>query len=132
MREAAEPIGTPHYALCGALQFLTFVGYSYLLGVVVVHGYEWISAGAGVAEVYLRSVVFGTAAFVGMCTLPVVVKWILVGRWKVADIRVWSLPYFRFWLVKTLVRGNPMVLFAGSPLYALYLRALGAKIGRAP
>ena len=113
-----------------SLQFLTFVGYSYLLGVVVVHGYEWISAGAGVAEVYLRSVVFGTAAFVGMCTLPVVVKWILVGRWKVADIRVWSLPYFRFWLVKTLVRGNPMVLFAGSPLYAVYLRALGAKIGR--
>ena len=25
---------------------------------------------------------------------------------------------------------NPMVLFAGTPLYTLYLRALGAKIGR--
>ena len=38
--------------------------------------------------------------------------------------------YFRFWLVKTLMRANPLVLFAGSPLYLLYLRALGAKIGR--
>ena len=38
--------------------------------------------------------------------------------------------YVRFWLVKTLIRANPMVLFVGSPLYMLYLRALGAKIGR--
>ena len=38
--------------------------------------------------------------------------------------------YVRFWLVSTLIRLNPMVLFIGSPLYSLYLRALGAKIGR--
>ena len=54
----------------------------------------------------------------------------LVGRWKPQEIRVWSLAYFRFWLVKTLVQRNPMVLFVGSPLYVLYLRALGAKVGR--
>jgi non-ribosomal peptide synthetase-like protein len=34
-------------------------------------------------------------------------------------------------LVKTLIRSNPLAfLFVGSPLYALYLRALGAKVGR--
>ena len=54
----------------------------------------------------------------------------LVGRWKPQQIRVWSLAYVRFWIVKTLVQRNPLVLFAGSPLYVLYLRALGAKIGR--
>jgi non-ribosomal peptide synthetase-like protein len=40
------------------------------------------------------------------------------------------MAYFRFWLVKTLIQRSPMALFVGSPLYALYLRALGAKIGR--
>ena len=30
---------------------------------------------------------------------------------------IWSLAYVRFWIVKTLVRLNPMVLFVGSPLY---------------
>ena len=40
--------------------------------------------------------------------------------------------YLRFWFVKTLIRSNPLVLFAGSPLYVVYLRALGARIGRAP
>ena len=37
--------------------------------------------------------------------------------------------YFRFWVVKTLTRSDPLVLFVGSPLYTLYLRALGAKSG---
>ena len=65
-----------------------------------------------------------------MCTFPILAKWMLIGRWKPQQIRVWSLAYVRFWLVKTLVRPNPLVLFAGSPLYVLYLRALGAKVGR--
>ncbi len=64
-------------------------------------------------------------------TLPIVAKWLLIGRWKPRQIRVWSLTYVRFWVVKTLVQRNPLVLlFVGSPLYSLYLRALGAKIGR--
>ena len=55
----------------------------------------------------------------------------LIGRWKPQQIRIWSLGYFRFWLVKTLVKSNPLALVAvGSPLYTWYLRALGAKIGR--
>src|SRR5262249_2573053 len=35
-----------------------------------------------------------------------------------------------FWIVKTLIRSSPAArLFFGTPLYLLYLRALGAKIG---
>src|SRR5207245_1012018 len=36
----------------------------------------------------------------------------------------------RFWIVKMLIRSSPAArLFIGTPLYTLYLRALGAKIG---
>jgi non-ribosomal peptide synthetase-like protein len=66
----------------------------------------------------------------GLCTVPILVKWMLIGRWKPQQIRVWSLAYLRFWFVKTLVQVSPMALFLGSPLYALHLRALGAKVGR--
>ncbi|MFF3848227.1 Pls/PosA family non-ribosomal peptide synthetase [Streptomyces sp. NPDC002328] len=127
---APPPAGTPHYVLCGVLQLLAFLGYAYLIAVIAERGYEWISAGSGAAELYLRSVLFGAAAFVGLCALPVIVKWALVGRWKPREIRVWSLPYVRFWIVKTLIRSDPLVLFHGSPLYLFYLRALGAKVGR--
>src|SRR5438477_3788915 len=51
-------------------------------------------------------------------------------RWKPRQIRLWSLEYVRFWIVKTLIRSNPApYLFIGSPLYGLYLRA-DEEIGR--
>ncbi|HEV2874720.1 MAG TPA: Pls/PosA family non-ribosomal peptide synthetase [Thermoleophilaceae bacterium] len=128
--EAPTPGRTPQYVLCGALQLLALLGYLYGAALAVAAGYEWISAGSGAIEVYLRSVTFGAAAFLGMCALPILAKWMLVGRWTRRRIPVWSLAYVRFWIVKALVQRNPLALFAGTPLYALYLRALGAKVGR--
>ena len=90
----------------------------------------WISASPTLLDIYLRSVTFSSATFAGACLLSILAKWILIGRWKPRQIPVWSLAYVRFWLVKTLIRTNPLVRFAGTPLYSLYLRALGAKIGR--
>ncbi|MDN0199222.1 Pls/PosA family non-ribosomal peptide synthetase [Streptomyces sp. S.PNR 29] len=124
-----RPAGRAQYVLCGVLQFLAFAGYTCLIALVAARGYEWISAGSGVADVYLRSVLFGSAAFLGLCALPVLAKWTLIGRWTPRQIQVWSLAYVRFWIVRTLVRSDPLVLFSGSPVYLLYLRALGAKVG---
>ncbi|MFF3737808.1 Pls/PosA family non-ribosomal peptide synthetase, partial [Streptomyces sp. NPDC002566] len=118
------------YVLCGALQLLFLLGYPALTTIVAVKGYEWVSAGPHPIDIYLRAVAYGSAMFLGLCCLPIMLKWLLVGRWKPQQIRVWSMAYFRFWLVKTLVQRNPMALFVGSPLYGLYLRALGAKVGR--
>ena len=123
-------VSTSQYLLCGTLQFLMFLGSACLTAAIAVTGYEWISAGTGLIDTYLRSVLFGGASFLGLCILPILAKWMLIGRWKPQQIRVWSLAYVRFWIVKTLVRSNPLVLFVGSPLYVLYLRALGAKVGR--
>ncbi|WP_407555262.1 phosphopantetheine-binding protein [Streptomyces sp. Pv4-95] len=127
---APAPTNRAQYILCGVLQLLAFLGYSYLLALITTRGYEWISAGSGVFDVYLRSVLFGAAGLLVLCSLPIVAKWVLIGRWKPQQIPVWSLSYVRFWAVKTLIRSNPLVLFVGSPLYTLYLRSLGAKIGR--
>ncbi|MEU6225464.1 Pls/PosA family non-ribosomal peptide synthetase [Streptomyces sp. NPDC047042] len=128
--KAPPPGSTSRYVLCGAAQALLFAAYCFLAGLVTVQGYQWINAGSGIADVYLRSVVFGGAVFAGMCVLPVIVKWVLVGRWKATEFPVWGLAYLRFWTVRSLLNANPMRLFAGNPLYVLYLRALGARIGR--
>jgi non-ribosomal peptide synthetase-like protein len=75
-------------------------------------------------------VLFGATAFLVVSAVPIAAKWLLIGRWKPQRIRLWSLDYVRFWIVKTLIRSNPgPYLFVGSPLYGLYLRALGAKVG---
>ena len=59
--------------------------------------------------------------------VPVAGKWLLVGRCVPEEFPLWGLRYLRFWFVRSLIRTSPLVLFAGSPLYVLYLRALGAK-----
>src|SRR5438093_133901 len=128
--EVATPTSTLEYVLCGVLQLLFFLGYSYVAALAAAEAYEWISAGSDGVDIYLRLVVCSVAGFLVVCILPILVKWMLIGRWKPEQIRIWSLAYVRFWIVKTLIRSNPCaLLFVGSPLYALYLRALGAKIG---
>jgi non-ribosomal peptide synthetase-like protein len=128
--EEVVPRSTLQYVLCGTLQFLIFLGYCFLAGLVTTRGYEWLSAGSGLVDIYLRSVLFGGAGFVGLCTFPIAAKWILIGRWQPREFPVWGLTYVRFWTIKALVHANPMILFVGNPLYVLYLRALGARIGK--
>jgi non-ribosomal peptide synthetase-like protein len=67
---------------------------------------------------------------VAVCAFPVLAKWILVGRWRPGEFPVWSLAYLRFWMVKALLHANPMILFVGNPIYVVYLRCLGARIGK--
>ena len=127
---AAAPAGRSRYVLCGAMQLLAFLG-SVLAGSLVLDaGATWTAAGHGVPGIYARAVLFGAAVLLGTGALPIAAKWILIGRWKPQRIRVWSLAYLRFWIVKTLIVASPLArLCMGTPLYPLYLRALGAKIG---
>ena len=129
--EAPTPTSTREYVICGALQALFFLAYSYVAVVAITAGSAWVEAGPNAVQIGLRLVLASTAAFLAVCAVPIAVKWILVGRWHPQQIRLWSLAYVRFWIVKTLIRSSPAArLFIGTPLYSLYLRALGAKIGR--
>jgi non-ribosomal peptide synthetase-like protein len=129
--EEVRPTSTFGYILTGVLQFLIYVGYTSITGFALNRGFYWVAAaGANWGAVYLRSALFGGGLFLGMCIFPILIKWALIGRWKAGEFPVWSLNYVRFWTVKTLVHANPMVFFVGTPLYVLYLRALGAHIGK--
>ena len=106
-REAVVPASTWQYILCAILQFLLFFGYTYLIALAITSGYEWISAGTSLLDIFVRSFTYAGISFLGLCTAPILAKWMLVGRWKSQEIRVWSLAYVRFWTVKTLIRSNP-------------------------
>ncbi len=133
---AAKTRETPHVASdfayygCGALQ-LAYYLFAGALGLgTLVLTYEWLAATTtGPVDLYLRTVALGVAFFTFFTALPVAAKWLLIGRFKREVIPVWSLAYFRFWLVKQLTRATPLAAFVGYPLYNVYLRLLGAKIG---
>ena len=135
-------VRTWEYITCGALQVLVYLGYCVFAGWLTIAGYQWIFPAAGPGnqywlnygmsflEIYLRALALAVALFLLMAVLPVAGKWILVGRFRPREIRIWSLAYFRFWFVKILMRTSPLSLMTGSPLTTFYLRAMGAKVGR--
>jgi non-ribosomal peptide synthetase-like protein len=117
-------------AVVSVVQALFLLG-SLCLGLgVVVLGATWVVAADGPAAGYLRAVAFGGAVLVGWSVLPVIAKWVLIGRWTARRFPIWSGTYLRFWAVRTMTRVSPMAALTGSPLYSMYLRALGAKVGR--
>jgi non-ribosomal peptide synthetase-like protein len=125
------PVGTARHRLAGTLQLLCFLAAVAGLALVLDAASAWIFAAPSGLGLYLRSVAAGAGLLGGLGLLPIFAKWLLIGRFRPARIRAWSLHYVRFWIVKTLLLANPLPrLLVDTPLYALYLRALGARVGR--
>ncbi len=119
------------YWSCGAAQALFYALYSYVSLWLFNKGLNWVyDALDEPVNLYLRCVALSALTFFGMSGFAVAMKWLLVGRWKPESFPIWGLRYYRFWVVQTLIRTAPVVLFRGSPLYSLYLRLLGARLGR--
>jgi len=57
-------------------------------------------------------------------------KWLIVGRLKPGRYPLWGLTYFRWWFTDRLLEAAPTYLLSGSSLYAWWLKALGAQIGK--
>ncbi len=55
-------------------------------------------------------------------------KWLIIGRMKEGDYPLWGTYYFRWWLVKTLLRLMPVQFITATPLYPVYLKLLGVKV----
>ena len=66
----------------------------------------------------------------GAKLLVIALKWLVIGRTRPGVYPLWGAYYFRLWLVQRLVHLTGHKFLQGSPLMRLYLRALGAKVGR--
>jgi hypothetical protein len=84
--------------VCGAIQLLAIAAYSAAAQTVASVGDDWISATGSLVGFFLRAAVYGDAAVLAMCILPIIAKSVLIGRWEALE-PVWRLAYIRFWLV---------------------------------
>src|SRR5438132_9020430 len=100
--EPPTPTSTREYILCGVLQGLFFLAYSYLAVLAIDTGYAWVSAGSRSVEMYLRLVLADSGAFLVVCAVRIAAKWVRIGRCNAQQIRLWSLAYVRFWILQTL------------------------------
>ena len=60
--------------------------------------------------------------------LGILVKWLVIGKYKEGEYPLWGMYYFRIWFVDTFQRIVPTQFMNGTPIYPLYLRLLGTKI----
>ncbi|WP_409567229.1 Pls/PosA family non-ribosomal peptide synthetase [Methylobacterium sp. E-016] len=63
-------------------------------------------------------------------TIAVAAKWLVLGRTKPGRYPLWGAYYFRWWLAQRLAPLVHVKWLQGSPAIAVYLRLMGAKVGR--
>jgi non-ribosomal peptide synthetase-like protein len=82
----------------------------------------------------LRAVLFSLGVFVlaqsANFALAVAGKRLLTGRLQAGRYPLWGAVYFRWWLAGKFCELPDVYQLAGTPWMSLYLRALGARIGR--
>ncbi|MCG5440990.1 Pls/PosA family non-ribosomal peptide synthetase [Micromonospora foliorum] len=102
------------------------------IGVLAVLAFVWRAAGWWAAALAAGPVLLGAA--IVAAALATAAKWLLVGRFRVAERALWTSFVWRNELADTFVEvlAAPwFVRFAtGTPLLTAWLRTLGAKIGR--
>ncbi|WEK44786.1 MAG: amino acid adenylation domain-containing protein [Candidatus Sphingomonas colombiensis] len=60
----------------------------------------------------------------------ILVKWLVIGRFRAGDYPLWGSYYFRWWFVRRFSEVIATPYLAGTPLIRTYYRLLGAKVGR--
>ncbi|MBV8612067.1 MAG: amino acid adenylation domain-containing protein [Singulisphaera sp.] len=64
-----------------------------------------------------------------MVAVSIVVKWVIIGRYKPGRYPLWGWYYLRWWFVSSIHSVIPIGYMTGTPLLNIYLRLLGARIG---
>ncbi|MBB5749017.1 non-ribosomal peptide synthetase-like protein [Micrococcus sp. TA1] len=126
----AHRVGRARYAAIGAAQALTFMALTSLSAFVFILLFDWLTAAPDGWHALARSLGMASAMLVFLSILPVVAKWLLVGRTRVQRIPVWGAGYYHYWVVRWLLGLSPARLAAGTPVFIWYLRLLGARVGR--
>ena len=131
----AAPPPTLRRLVCGAAQGVALpilVGMRILNWLLPFFTYHYFTGDPGdsVPFAVLAAVtVYLLATALGF-VLALAGKWLVIGRTRAGRYPLWGSYYFRWWLADRLLDTAPAYLLSGSSLYRLYLRALGARIGR--
>lgn len=107
---------------------------TFAIGVAVLFAVQWLAVEIGWAWTALASGVVLLAAGALAGAIAVIAKWLVIGRIKAIEHPLWSSFVWRNEVSDTFVETVAAPWFAraasGTPVMNLWLRALGAKIGR--
>ena len=67
---------------------------------------------------------------IAILVIAIIAKWAIIGRTKPGRYPLWGVYYYRWWLAKRFLGLVHTRWFHGTPLLPLYMRAIGAKVGK--
>ncbi len=122
------------YYICSFFQGIS------MIFLILLFGMEWMGpffvysyyyqADYGVVNSLLLMLVMYFALLPVLSIFAVGFKWAVIGRIKPGKYKLWGSYYFRFWIVDKVINICPVSYFSGTSLMNVFLRSLGAKIGR--
>lgn len=65
-----------------------------------------------------------------LSVISVISKKLIIGKYKAGHYPLWGFYYFRYWLVTTVNKLVNVTLLNGTPLYNVYMRFMGLKVGK--
>jgi len=136
-QQAGEAVGTIpfwRHFFCGLAQLIS------LVFVLSFFALQWLAPYLTYTILIEEEYDYPTAIIVALSSLVLLypfmlllvigLKWLIIGRYKPGRYPLWGWYYFRFWLVTSIEAAVPVSYLSGTPLLSLYLRWMGAKIGR--
>lgn len=127
--EPAHVASDYEHVRCGAMQAAYYIiTYAFYLSLTAI-GVWWAGSAGSATETVIRATLYSIASLAVLMALPVVAKWLVIGRWREERFAIWGMKYFRFWVVQHLTTYSAWQAFRGTALFNVYLRLLGAKIG---
>ena len=92
--------------------------------------YAWLSCFRGSAILHLvMAFLVALLAYPIMLVAGIVLKWLIIGRYRAGEYPLWGGYYLRWWLVNRILSLIPTFYLEGTPLINIYYRLLGAHIG---
>ncbi len=129
-----RPVSRSAYILCTVAQafgvlFLCGINIAQWLGAFLTYGY------LAVADYPVKICLIVATIVLLLITpatlfLSVILKWLLLGKIKPGKYPLWGWFYFRYWLVRSIVRAVPVHYLDGTPYLNVYYRLMGARIGK--
>ena len=129
IKTKAKPLTYYSVAVLQALSLVFFYGIATLLitsPFITKHYFPHLSYN-NLAFLCLDSIILGYPL---LLLLSVILKWLVIGKFKEGIYPLWGFYYFRFWFVKKCVDITQVSLLTGTPFLAIYYRLMGTKIGK--
>ncbi|WP_020665970.1 Pls/PosA family non-ribosomal peptide synthetase [Amycolatopsis nigrescens] len=99
------------------------------LAAVFLLGLGWVRGTVSTGEFLGWLLLVTVLTWPALLLLSVAAKWLLIGRYRPGEHRLWGSYYLRWWLTERIGALAGVAALSGTPVLPLYYRLMGARVG---